>query len=150
MEAQLNSKLACNELEDSRLCTIQPGPKGDRGREGPRGPTGEKGTRGQHGEKGERGQSGVPGDNGAKGQMGNTGLRGPVGPKGDRGVVGPAPTLGQSSSCSWHYTDTCGHSCGAGVDKHVKCPVGQYVAGIGITTWNSAGRYNNRMWCCPV
>ncbi len=61
--------------------------------------------------------------------------------------AGGGGALGQNS-CSWVYTDTCGHGCGAGASKTAVCPVGKYVAGFGVHTWNSNGRYHTRVYCC--
>ena len=152
VDRQLNSKLDCEEVDDATQCTILPGPKGEKGDPGPRGPFGEKGDQGdtgEQGEKGEKGELGYPGYKGEKGQMGNVGLPGPIGPQGNVGPVGPVPSLTQNG-CSWHYTDTCGHHCGTGVQKRVQCPVGQYVAGFGINTWRELGRYHTHIFCCPV
>ena len=153
VDRQLNSKLDCD--KDATQCTILPGPKGEKGdpgRVGRRGSVGEKGDQGDVGEKGEKGgkgQLGYPGYKGQKGQIGLVGPPGPVGPKGRIGPRGPAISLTQSG-CSWLYTDTCGHSCGNGVQKRVQCPVGQYVAGFGINTWGQLGRYHTHIFCCPV
>lgn len=152
VDRQLNSKLDCSEVSDATQCTILPGPKGDQGDPGPRGPVGKKGDQGdtgEQGEKGEKGELGYPGYKGEKGQMGNVGPRGQIGPQGVVGPVGPVASLTQNS-CSWLYTDTCGHSCGNGVQKRVQCPVGRYVAGFGINTWGAAGRYHTHIYCCPV
>ena len=152
VDRQLNSKLDCEKVDDATQCTILPGPKGDQGDPGPRGPVGEKGDQGvigEQGEKGEKGQLGYPGYKGEKGQTGNVGPPGPVGPKGMIGPVGPVANLTQNG-CSWRYTDTCGHTCGNGVQKRVQCPVGQYVAGFGIYTYGNLGRYHTHIFCCPV
>jgi hypothetical protein len=50
-------------------------------------------------------------------------------------------------SCYWKYTDRCGHSCGNTVFTAV-CSPGYYVAGFGITTFSSYGRYDTRIYCC--
>ena len=152
VDRQLSSKLDCEEVDDATQCTILPGPKGDQGDPGPRGPVGEKGDQGvigEQGEKGEKGQLGYPGYKGEKGQMGNVGPRGQVGPKGMIGPEGPVANLTQNG-CSWRYTDTCGHTCGNGVQKRVQCPVGQYVASFGIYTYGNLGRYHTHIYCCPI
>ena len=81
--------------------------------------------------------------------MGSIGPQGPVGPAGPKGATGPVSVLRQTS-CTWHYTDTCGHRCGIASSRETKCPAGQYVAGFGIHTWGSDGRYNTRIYCCTV
>ena len=149
VERQLDSKLDCTELKGETECSILPGPKGEQGVRGSRGPVGEKGDEGDLGKQGEKGEPGYPGYKGEKGQMGHLGPQGPVGPQGITGPAGPVATLRQNG-CSWYYTDHCGHSCGTGTRKLVTCPVGQYVAGFGIYTWNANGRYNTHIWCCTV
>ena len=134
VEGQLEAHLDCS---NESKCTIEPGPKGMQGEIGQRGPKGEVG---------QKGQLGYPGE---KGQMGSTGPQGPIGPTGPKGAVGPISVLRQNN-CSWRYTDTCGHGCGTGSSRETTCPVGQYVAGFGIHTWGSNGRYNTRIYCCTV
>ena len=151
VEGQLEAHLDCSNNE-SRSCTIEPGPKGVQGEVGPRGPKGDRGRRGETGPKGEvgpKGHLGYPGYKGEKGQMGNIGPQGPAGPVGPKGATGPVSVLRQTS-CAWHYTDTCGHRCGIASSRETKCPAGQYVAGFGIHTWGSDGRYNTRIYCCTV
>ena len=152
VDRQLNAKLDCDKVDDATECTILPGPQGEKGDRGPRGPIGDKGDQGViggQGEKGEKGELGYPGYKGEKGQMGGTGPSGPVGPQGNVGPAGPVASLTQNG-CSWYYTDQCGHGCGNGVQKRVQCPVGQYVAGFGIYTWGSYGRYSPHIYCCSV
>lgn len=151
VEGQLEARLDCSN-NDSASCTIEPGPKGMQGEVGPRGPKGDRGRRGETGPKGEVGQKGelgYPGYKGEKGRVGNIGPQGPVGPAGPKGATGPVSVLRQTS-CTWRYTDTCGHRCGDGSSRETKCPVGQYVAGFGIHTWGSNGRYHTRIYCCTV
>ena len=152
VERQLNSKLDCDKVDDIAQCTILPGPKGEIGDPGPRGPVGEKGNKGNTGKKGKqgvKGELGYPGYKGEKGQIGDVGPLGPVGPQGVVGPEGPVANLTQNG-CSWLYTDQCGYDCGLGTLKRVQCPVGQYVAGFGIYTWNGQPRYNTHILCCPV
>ena len=149
VEGQLEAHLDCG---NESKCTIEPGPKGMQGEVGKRGPKGDQGIRGETGPKGEMGQKGhlgYSGYKGEKGQVGNIGPQGPVGPAGPKGATGPASVLRQTS-CAWRYTDTCGHGCGNGSSRETKCPVGQYVAGFGIHTWGTAGRYHTRIYCCTV
>ena len=150
VERQLNSKLDCDKVEDATQCTIQPGPKGEKGDigrvglRGPVGPTGEKGYRGNRGYtgvKGQKGQIGQYGQKGQKGQKGWTGARGYTGSQGRTGPPGPALQLHQRS-CTWRFTDRCGHNCGREVLKQVWCAAGEYVAGFGIRTWADRGRYD--------
>ena len=150
VEGQLEAHLDCD--NESTSCTIEPGPKGMQGEVGPRGPKGDRGRRGEtgpRGEVGQKGQHGYPGYKGEKGQMGSIGPQGPVGPAGPKGATGPVSVLRQNN-CIWRYTDTCGHGCGTGSSRETTCPVGQYVAGFGIHTWGSNGRYNTRIYCCTV
>ena len=209
---ELEALLNCDTDDNGTKCTIEPGPKGDRGpigqrgekgdtgeqgRIGPRGEKGEKGNHGYAGYKGEfgpkgnigergltgsRGEKGEKGHHGHKGDSGSQGVRGPVGPSGEKGGKGelgytgykgekgqtgsigsqggvgpkgavgprgPVATLAQSG-CNWQYTDTCGHHCGTNIRKRTTCPVGQYVAGFGIITWDQYGRFNTHILCCPV
>ena len=143
------------------------GPKGNIGERGLTGSRGEKGEKGHHGHKGDSGSQGVrgpvgpSGEKGGKGELGYTGIKGErgqtgsigsqggVGPKGAVGPRGPVATLAQSG-CNWQYTDTCGHHCGTNIRKRTTCPVGQYVAGFGIYTWDQFGRYSTHILCCPV
>ena len=129
--------------------TGEKGAKGDRGDTGPTGEKGDKGDRGDTGpigEKGDKGDRGVVGPTGVKGDKGDRGVAGPTGEKGAKGALGPVAL--RQVNCEWIYTDTCGHGCGNGVPKTVTCPVGKYVAGFGIHTWGSHGRYNTRVYCC--
>ena len=150
VEGQLEAHLDCD--NESTSCTIEPGPKGMQGEVGPRGPKGDRGRRGETGPKGEvgqKGQLGYPGYKGERGQMGNIGPQGPVGPAGPKGATGPVSVLRQTS-CTWRYTDRCGHRCGNWNSFTTVCPAGQYVAGFGITTYGSHGRYDTRIYCCTV
>ena len=149
VEAQLEAYLDC---DNESKCTIEPGPKGMQGEIGQRGPKGDQGRRGETGPKGEVGQKGelgYPGYKGEKGRVGNIGPQGLVGPAGPKGAVGPISVLRQTS-CTWQYTDRCGHHCGIGSSRETRCPVGQYVAGFGVHTWGSHGRYHTRVYCCTV
>ena len=138
--------------EGNTECTLKPGPKGDKGEQGPRG------ERGERGEKGDRGDIGPQGQKGQRGYTGYKGERGEVGARGDRGVAGPTGMKGAKGAqgtvalrqvnCEWVYTDRCGHKCGTGASKTATCPVGKYVAGFGINTWGSYGRYDTRVYCC--
>ena len=144
VDRQLNSKLDCSEVSDATQCTILPGPKGDQGDPGPRGPVGKKGDQGdtgEQGEKGEKGQLSYPGYKGEKGTKGQIGNRGPPGPVGHKGMIGPAASLTQTG-CSWIFTDECRHNCGRSALKSATCPLGQYVVGFGIYTYDWYGRYN--------
>ena len=146
---QLNDYLDCD--NESR-CTIEPGPKGDQGEPGPSGQRGEKGEQGPvglQGEMGEKGDLGFPGYKGEMGERGEVGPQGPVGPQGDTGPRGPIARLAQNH-CHWQYTDRCGHLCGNAVLKRTTCPTGQYVAGYGVRTWSTSGRYDMQILCCPV
>ena len=152
VKRQLNDYLDCDNVEDESRCTIQPGPKGDQGEPGPpgkRGVKGDQGPVGLRGEMGEKGQLGYPGYKGEKGQRGEIGPQGRVGPQGNIGPSGPIATLTQNG-CHWRYTDHCGHGCGRATLKRATCPVGQYVAGYGVHTWDSIGRYSMHILCCPV
>ena len=134
------------------------GPSGEQGERGNMGHTGQKGEKGEVGSKGDRGVAGPTGEKGARGDQGVAGPTGVNGAKGDRGVAGPTGVKGAKGAqgpvalrqvnCEWVYTDRCGHSCGNGASYTAKCPVGKYVAGFGIHTWNTAGRYNTRVYCC--
>jgi len=149
---QLNDYLDCDSLENESRCTIEPGPKGDRGEPGPSGQRGVKGDQGPvgvQGERGEKGQLGYPGYKGEMGQRGEVGPRGSVGPRGDTGARGPTARLTQNN-CHWRYTDRCGYGCGTAVLKRTTCPTGQYVAGYGVRTNRSYGRYDMHILCCPV
>ena len=85
-----------------------------------------------------------PGPKGDQGEPGPRGKRGRRGKKGNQGDIG---ALGQVN-CTWVYTDTCGHHCGAGSSYTAICPLGKYVAGFGVNTWNAAARYHTRVYCC--
>ena len=135
--------------------TGQKGEKGEvgsKGDQGIAGPTGEKGAKGDRGvagptgEKGAEGDRGVAGPTGVKGAKGDRGVAGPTGVKGAKGAQGPVAL--RQVNCEWIYTDLCGHQCGHGVSKTATCPVGKYVAGFGIHTAGSGGRYNTRVYCC--
>ena len=150
VESQLKTYLDCEGSEDT--CTIEPGPQGEQGEVGPQGLKGDQGDRGEdgpQGEKGEKGHLGYPGYKGEKGMMGAGGPAGPVGPQGVAGPTGPVAILAQNN-CNWRFTDTCGHHCGYGTQFRVQCPIGQYVAGFGIRTSGSHGRYHTHILCCPV
>ena len=152
VKRQLNDYLDCDNIEDERRCTIEPGPKGDQGEPGPSGQRGVKGDQGPvglQGEMGEKGELGYPGYKGEMGQKGEIGPQGPVGPRGYTGPRGPVATLAQNG-CNWRYTDHCGHRCGENSLRRTTCPRGQYVAGYGVHTWNSLGRYSMHILCCPV
>ena len=150
VEQKLEDTLDC--APDDHECTLKPGPKGDKGEQGPRG------ERGERGEKGDRGDIGPQGGKGELGHTGYKGEKGEVGAKGDQGVAGPTGVQGvkgeqgtvalRQVNCDWIYTDTCGHQCGTGKPYTATCPVGKYVAGFGIHTWDSHGRYNTRIYCC--
>jgi len=85
---ELEALLDCNTDNNNTKCTIEPGPKGDRGPiglRGEKGDTGEKGSIGPMGEKGDKGHLGITGEVGPKG---NIGERGPTGPRGEKGEMG--------------------------------------------------------------
>ena len=152
VEEQLEATLDCGENDQGDTeCTLKPGPKGDRGEQGPRGEQGERGEKGDRGDigpQGQKGQLGYPGYKGQKGDGGAKGDPGVAGPTGLQGAKGAQGTVAlRQVNCEWIFTDTCGHSCGR-VSKTATCPVGKYVAGFGISTWDSAGRYHTRVYCC--
>ena len=153
VEQQLKATLDCGDNDQGNTeCTLKPGPKGDKGEQGPRGEQGERGEKGDRGDigpQGQKGELGYPGYKGQKGEVGAKGDRGVAGPTGVQGAKGAQGTVAlRQVNCQWVYTDTCGHGCGIGVSKTATCPVGKYVAGFGIHTWGSAGRYHTRVYCC--
>ena len=153
VEQQLEATLDCGDNDQGDTeCTLKPGPKGDKGEQGPRGEQGERGKKGDRGDigpQGEKGQLGYPGYKGQKGEVGAKGDRGVAGPTGVQGAKGAQGTVAlRQVNCEWVYTDRCGHTCGNGVSKTATCPVGKYVAGFGINTYGSHGRYDTRVYCC--
>ena len=153
VEQQLEATLDCGDNNEGNTeCTLKPGPKGDKGEQGPKGEQGERGEKGDRGDigpQGQKGQLGYTGYKGQKGEVGAKGGRGVAGPTGVKGAKGAQGTVAlRQVNCEWVYTDTCGHGCGNGASYTAKCPVGKYVAGFGIHTWSTAGRYNTRVYCC--
>ena len=72
-------------LEQNKVISATPGPKGDKGDKGDKG---EQGIKGDKGDKGDKGEQGIKGDKGDKGDTGLTGQQGPQGVKGDKGDKG--------------------------------------------------------------
>ena len=88
---ELEALLDCDTDDNSTKCTIEPGPKGDRGPiglRGDKGDTGEQGSTGRMGEKGVKGNRGYPGYKGEVGPKGSIGESGPNGLSGEKGEKG--------------------------------------------------------------
>lgn len=150
VEQKLEETLDCG--ADDHECTLKPGPKGEQGEtgvKGEQGPRGDKGDRGEIGPQGQKGEVGFTGFKGEKGEVGTKGNQGAVGPQGAQGAKGNQGTVAvRQVNCEWIHTDKCGHKCGNNKPFEAKCPAGKYVAGFGIHTWGSNGRYNTRVYCC--